>query len=265
MKPVYFRALGALAILFSVTACSIGIGNKTNEDDPGPAPARDLSSEAGEAGDLFRKARSSLEKGRFDTAVLEYESLEATYPFGEHAAQARLDVAYAYFQQDELDNSIATLDRFLKLYPQSDQADYAYYLKGLVNSSRGTSLLESVVPRKLDQLDQAFLRASVADYATLERRYPDSPYAAEATTRRIRLIDHMARHELNTAKFYFNRSAMVATINRVNAMMEQFPESSLNQEGLELLAQAHRALGNETSANEVEAILKERFPDSTDS
>ncbi len=260
MKSVYFTTLSAIALALSLTACSSGL---PKEDDPGPAPARDLSNEAGEAGELFTKARESLNKGQYDTAVLEYESLEASYPFGEHAAQARLDVAYAYYQQSELDNAIATLDRYLKLYPQSEQADYAHYLKGLVNFSRGKSLFESLVPRKLDQLDQAWLRASLADFDTLERKYPESTFVEDAASRKLQIIDHMARHELNTAKYYFTRSAMVAVINRVNSMLEQFPDSSVNPEGLVLLARAHRALGNEKSADAASELLRERYPDFT--
>ena len=260
MKSVYFTSISCIAIILTLTACSSG---QPKQDDPGPAPARALSEDAGEASVLFNEARDSLEKGQFETAVLEYENLEATYPFGEHAAQARLDVAYAYYQQGESDNAIATLDRFLKLYPQSEQSDYAYYLKGLANSSRGKSIFESVVPRKIDQLDQAWLRAAVADFATLERRYPESEFVDDAAARRLQLTDHMARHELNTAKYYFSRSAMVAAINRVNAMFEQFPESSVNAEGLALLARAHRALGNQKSADEATAELREKHPNFT--
>ena len=139
--------------------------------------------------------------------MLQYENLEATYPFGDHAAQARLDVAYAYYQQGELDNAVATLDRFLKLYPQSEQSDYAYYLKGLVNFSRGKSIFESLVPRKLDQIDQAWLRASLADFGTLERKYPESEFVEDAASRRLQLIDHMARHELNTCLLYTSDAA----------------------------------------------------------
>ena len=263
MKSVYFNTLSALALAISLAGCSTGGSPKA--DDPGPAPVPVLSSGAGEAGELYVKARAKLDKRHFEDAVLQYENLEATYPFGEHAEQARLDVAYAYYQQNEHDNSVATLDRYLKLYPQSKQTDYAYYLKGLVNSSRGKSFFERLVPRKIDQLDQAWLRAAVADFETLERRYPESKFVEDAAARKLELIDHMARHELNTANYYYNRSAMVAVINRVNAMLEQFPDSSVNPEGLVLLARAHRALGNQKSADEATALLKQKYPGFTES
>jgi len=268
MKSVYSKARSpialtvplALSVILTVSSCSTTLTNE-NEDDPGPAPALELGTDAGEAGELFDEARESLNKGQFDKAVVQYENLEATYPFGDHAAQARLDVAYAYYQQGELDNTVATLDRYLKLYPQAEKADYAFYLKGLANSSRGKTLFEKFVPRKLHQLDQAWLRAARADFETLERKFPESAYAEDATQRRLMLIDQMAKHELAAAEYYFNRSAMVATINRINFMLEQYPDSSLGAEGLALLTRAHRALGNEKSADEASALLQKRHPD----
>jgi len=267
MKSVYSKACSpaslamplALSVVLTLSSCSKTITKQA--DDPGPAPALELSNDAGEAGELFNEARNSLNKGQFDKAVAQYENLEATYPFGDHAAQARLDVAYAYYQQGELDNTVATLDRYLKLYPQAEEADYAFYLKGLANYSRGKTLFERFVPRKLHQLDQAWLRAARADFETLERKFPQSAFIEDATERRVQLIDQMARHELTAAEYYFSRSAMVAAINRVNFMLEQYPDSTLGAEGLALLTRAHRALGNEKSADEASALLQKRHPD----
>ena len=138
-------------------------------------------------------------------------------------------------------------------------------MKGLVNYSRGKSLFDSLVPRKLHQLDQAWLRASLADFSTLEQKFPNSPFIEDAKKRSAELTDQMAEHELSTAKYYFTRSAMVATINRINHMLEQFPDSSANAEGLALLARAHRALGNDKSADEATALLQSEHPDFKDS
>ncbi len=265
MKPVYFNNVASFT-LAATLAATLALGGCTSlpkQDDPGPAPARELNADSGEAGLLFNKARTALSQGKFDSAVLQYENLEATYPFGDHAAQARLDVGYAYYQQGELDNALATLDRYLKLYPQSEQSDYAYYLKGLVNYARGKSLFESLVPRKLHQLDQAWLRTAIADFSTLERKFPQSKFVEDARARSLQLKDQMAKHELSTAQYYFDRSAMVAAINRINTMLDQYPDSSLNAQGLALLARAHRALGNKKSADEATAMLRAKHPSFT--
>jgi len=266
MKSVYFTKTSILPLIAAVAFVSLAACSRSAqkpEDDPGPSPAIELSDTSEEAGQLFNRARESLAKGQYETAVLQYENLEANYPFGDHAAQARLDVAYAYYRQRELDNAIATLDSYLKLYPQSEKTDYAYYLKGLVNYSRGKGLFESLVPRKMDQLDQVWLRASLADLSTLIQKFPNSSYVEDAENRSSELLDHMAQHELQTANYYYNRSAMVAAINRINYMLEQYPETKHSAEGLALLARAHRALGNDKTAEDVTTTLRTKHPDFT--
>ena len=57
------------------------------------------------------------------------------------------------------------------------------------------------------------------------------------------LRNEMARHELTTAKFYYQRGAMVATINRVNYLLEHFDGSKHVPNALALMASAYGSLG----------------------
>ncbi len=217
-----------------------------------------------EAGTIYKRAKRALDNNQFDTAIAEFENLEATYPFGDHAQQAQLDVAYAYFKQGEYDNAVTSTERFLKLYPQSDFIDYAWYLKGLVNFSRGKTLLERLVPRKPYKLDQSWLRNSFNDFSMVVRQYPDSSYAADARQRLIFLRNEMARHELSIAEYYYKRSAMIAVINRVNYMLEQFADSPYSADGLALLTKAYLKLGDKQLASDTLKTLELNAPQHPD-
>lgn len=246
-----------------ISACG---SNRQGADDPGPLAAKPVSGQVveGSAEALYADAKKSLDKNQFATAIEKLERLEATYPFGDFTAQAQLDIAYAYYKQTEYDSSAATIDRYLKLYPRHEDADYAYYLLGLVHFSNGKSLLDSVVSRKLHQIDQASLRDSYANFATMARKFPDSEYAEEARNRMKVLRNAMARHELSTARYYYSRSAMVAVINRVNYMIDQYRDSSYTNDGLALMAQAHGALGNLDLARATLLMLEQSDPDHPD-
>lgn len=250
-----------LAITLVLGACS---STPKQADDPGPSPAPAVVSvdnpDKGSADELYLKAKGLLNRKQYESAVMDLENLEATYPFSDHAAQARLDIAYANYRLKDFDSATAAADRFLKLYPQSDQADYAYYIKGLSNFSRGKSLFESLVPRKLYRLDQSALRNSFSDFSTLITKYPDSSYAEDCRARMTLLRNEMARHELSTAEYYFERSAMVAVINRVNAMLETYPDSTHTGNALSLMARAYIALGNRTLAAETVKALEAKEP-----
>jgi len=243
-------------LLLLLFVCLTGCSTKAAK----PIDEQNASQSDGDAEQLYRKAKSALDRNQFDTAIVEFENLEATYPFGDHAQQAQLDISYAYFKQGEYDNAVAGVERFLKLYPQSELTDYAWYLKGLVNFSRGRTLLERLVPRKPHKLDQAWLRNSFNDFSTLIQKYPDSSYVADARQRMVFLRNEMARHELATAQYYYKRSAMVAVINRINYMLEQYADSPYSADGLALLAQAYLQLGDVSQARDTVDTLQLNAP-----
>jgi len=50
----------------------------------------------GSAKSLYLAGKKDLDAGYYDSAIEQFESLEARYPFGKYAQQAQLDMAYAY-------------------------------------------------------------------------------------------------------------------------------------------------------------------------
>jgi len=209
---------------------------------------------------LYNSAKRALNRGDFLTAVDTFETLGARFPFGSYTQQAQLDIAYAYFKQDEYDNAIASADRFIKLYPRSENVDYATYIKGVANFARGGSFMERIFPRDMSQVNQNWLRAAFAEFDVLVRQYPDSQYVEDALQRMAFLKDEMARHELTTAKFYYQRGAMVATINRVNYLLEHFDGSKHVPNALALMASAYQSMGQADLQSDTLRVLAQTEP-----
>jgi len=231
MNTTFIRTFSRAALL---SACLFLAACASN---PASSPA-DTSAES-----LYAAAKRALSQGDFITAVDTFETLGARYPFGNFTQQAQLDIAYAYFKQDEYDNAITSADRFIKLYPRSDKIDYAHYIKGLSHFSRGGSAMERLFPRDIAKVNQNWPRAAFAEFDTLVRQFPDSEYVDDALARMVYLKDEMARHELITARFYYDRGAMVAAVNRVNYLMERFNGSKHVPNALALLASAYQSMG----------------------
>ena len=192
---------------------------------------------------IYKYAKNALNQGDFLTAISTFETLGASYPFGTYTQQAQLDIAYAYLKQDDFDSAIDSADRFIKLYPRSENIDYAYYIKGVSNFSRGGSTLERIFPRDMAKVNQNWLRSAFAEFDTLVRRFPESQYTPDAIQRMAYLKDEMARHELITAQFYYDRGAMVAVVNRVNYILEHFDGSKHLPNALALMVGAYESLG----------------------
>jgi len=216
---------------------------------------------AGTPEGLYGTAKRALNRGDYLTAIDVFEALGAQFPFGTFTQQAQLEVIYAYYKQDEYDNAIAAADRFIKLYPRNNFVDYAIYMKGLAHFGRGGSPMERFFPRELAHVDQNWLRSSYVEFDTLVRRYPNSKYADDAVQRMAFLRDEMARHELTTARNYYNRGAMVASVNRVTYLLEHFKESKHVPNALALMASAQRSLGQNDLAADTLRVLQETDPE----
>ena len=71
----------------------------------------------------------------------------------------------------------------------------------------------------------------------------------------------MARHELLTARFYYERGAMIAAVNRVTWLLEHFDGSSHVPNALALMASAYEALGQEDLQADTLRVLAETDPE----
>jgi len=245
------RWLSFVCILcsFSVTGCAgLGLNNG------------DGSANLGTPESLYGAAKRALDRGDYLTAIDGFEALGAQFPFGTFTQRAQLEVTFAYFKENEYDNAIAAANRYIKLYPRDASVDYALYMKGLANYSRGGSIGERVFPRNLAQVDQNWLRTSYVEFDTLVRRYPESEYTTDAIERMAFLRDSMAQHELTTARYYYERGAMVASVNRVTYILEQFKESKHVPNALALMASAQRSLGQDELAKDTLRVLSETDP-----
>ena len=109
---------------------------------------------------FYDQAKEALEKKSYQKAVTLYEALEARYPFGDYAPQAQMNVAYAYYKNDDPEASIAAADRFIKTHPRNPNVDYLYYLKGLVNYNRGIGFVDRFIPTDSSQRDPGSARDS---------------------------------------------------------------------------------------------------------
>jgi outer membrane protein assembly factor BamD len=59
------------------------------------------------ANKIYTEAKSMMSDGAYDKAIKYFEKLESRYPYGRYAQQAQLEVAYAYYRQNEVAPAIA--------------------------------------------------------------------------------------------------------------------------------------------------------------
>ncbi len=154
------------------------------------------------AANFYQEAKASLDDEDYLDAIELYEDLESRYPFGEYAEQSKIDLAFAYYKNDEPESAIATANRFIRIHPRHKSIDYLYYLKGLINFNSGIGFLDRYLPTDKSQRDPGAAIESLDDFATLIRRFPNSQYSEDSMQRIVALKSNLALHDLNVAKYY---------------------------------------------------------------
>jgi outer membrane protein assembly factor BamD len=195
-------------------------------------------------------------------AIKYLEKLEARYPYGRFAQQAQLEVAYAYWKDNERASAIAAADRFIKLYPNHEHVDYAYYLKGLINFNELQGLLSFLTNPDMTDRDPKATREAFEAFKEVVNRFPESKYAADSAARMRYLVNALASHEVHVARYYMKRSAYVAAANRAQYAIQHYSQAPAIEEAVFILVKAYDALGMTDLRDAADRVMQKNFPNS---
>ena len=212
---------------------------------------------------LYSEAKDEMTAGAYDKAIGYYEKLEGRAAGTPLAQQAQLDKAWAQYKTNEPVQAIATLDRFIKLHPASPALDYALYLKGLVNFNDTLGLFSTIAQQDLAERDPKQAKESFEAFRELVARFPESKYTPDARLRMAYIRNSLARSDLYVARFYFNKGAYVAAVNRAQTAIEEYREVPAVEEALFILYESYDRLGLNQLRDDTRRILEKNYPNST--
>lgn len=240
-----------LLLCLNLTACG-WFGGDEDEDE-----FSDLTTEE----QFYRRALDQLEGQNFRGAISTYQALESRYPFGRFAAQAQIEIVYAYYRNNDLEAARAAADRFIRLHPEHENVDYAYYMKGLASFVDNAGLINRFLPVDSTKRDPGRSQESFNDFAQLLALYPDSPYAADARARMVYLRNNLAAYEIHVANYYLERRAYIAALRRGQYVVENFQGTPPVADGVAIMVEAYLRLGLNEMADTSLALLRENYPD----
>jgi outer membrane protein assembly factor BamD len=240
-------AIAALFLAISLGGCGWFGEKKEDKKDWGAAQ-------------FYAAAKEEFDAGNWDNSIKLYEQLEAKFPFGRFAQQAQLEVAYAYYKQGETAQAISAIDKFAKLHPNHENLDYALYLRALVNFKEDLGPFTRIARQDLADRDPKAARESFEGFKEVASRFPNSRYAEDARERMAYLIEALARHELKVARYYLNRGAWLAAVNRAQGAIVRFPNSPIHREALEIMVEGYDRLGIGELRDDARKVLAKNFP-----
>ncbi|SVE61215.1 uncharacterized protein METZ01_LOCUS514069, partial [marine metagenome] len=165
---------GVLAVLLILSACA--------EDD---AEYQERPVEQ-----IYNSAMDELLDGSYVTAAKGFDEVERQHPYSVWATRAQIMSAYAYYRNNDYDESIISASRFIQLHPGHRDVAYAYYLIAV-------SYYEQIsdVGR-----DQELTERALESLEELVRRFPDTTYARDARLKVDLTRDHLAGKEMDIGR-----------------------------------------------------------------
>jgi outer membrane protein assembly factor BamD len=243
--------LAGLAVVAAALASGCGGLNSADDETVGWSAQK-----------LYGEAKDAMAGKDWPKAVKYLEKLEARYPYGRYAQQAQLEVAYAHWKDGERASAVAAADRFIKLYPNHPNVDYAWYLKGLINFNENLSVLWWLTTPDLSDRDPRGARDAFDAFREVVLRFPESKYAADSAARMRYLVNALAGYEVHVARYYMRRGAYLAAANRAQYAIQNYQQAPALEEAVFVLVKAYDALGMAELRDAAARVMRVNFPQS---
>ena len=242
----------AVFLLLTLTACSL-FASKSDDDSAGKTASAEV---------MYNDAKKKLNDWGYEEAIKQFESLQSHYPYGRYAQQAQLEIAYAYYRQNEPESAVAAADSFIKQYPNNPHVDYAYYVKGLANFNADIGLFGMTFGEDPTERDPRAAQESFTAFRDLLTRFPSSRYAPDSRLRMQYLLDALAKYEIHVAGYYLRRGANIAAVNRAKEVLTEYPNTPSVHDALLILVRGYDALGMSKLRDDAQRVLDLNYPKS---
>ncbi|QGM80240.1 outer membrane protein assembly factor BamD [Otariodibacter oris] len=215
--------------------------------------------------ELYNKGQAYLQDGDYTNAIRYLDAVDVRGQQGAYGEQIQLSIVYSQYKLGEYYKALDAAERFARSYPSSPSMDYVFYLAGLSNARLSDNWVQDFF--KVNDSKRAVdnVRNAYGNFQSIVQYYPQSQYAQDAQNWMVYLKNRLAQHELEIVKFYMERDAYVAVANRVENLINLYPDSKATHDALPALQKAFEEMGITDSAQKVaqmiEADKDQAFPE----
>ena len=195
--------------------------------------------------EAYKEGKIALEEGDVMFAAKKFNEAEILFPQSEWAPKSALMAAYSYYIQDYYADSIAELERFIKIYSNYKDLDYAYYLLAIC-------YYEQIVDEKKDL--QSILK-SKETFEILIKKYPNSEYSMDANFKMDLINDILASKDMYIGRYYVDKKKWISAINRFRSVVDNYDTSIYTEEALYRLVEIYYLIGLTDEAKKYAKLL----------
>ena len=199
-----------------------------------------------DAGFYFQEGEEFYEKGLYKDAITSWEKVRDSYYSPELNTLAELKIADAHFFAEEYIEAAVAYEAFLQSHPNHSRIPDVLYQLGLAYT------YQILAP---DQ-DQTSTTRALNAFRTLKERYPKDRRIAEVQIYIDRCRNMLASRDLIVADFYLRTGYYSAAINRIEGLLEEYPEYYQSDKAYYMLGQAYAFIGdNEKSLSAFDTLF----------
>ena len=193
----------------------------------------------------YQKGMESLKSGDVLFAAKKFNETEILFPQSDWAPKSALMAAYSYYTQDYYGDSIAELQRFLKIYPNYKDIDYAYYLLAIC-------YYEQIVDEKKDSKSIINARDTLN---LITKKFPETEYAIDAKFKLDLVNNILASKEMYIGRYYLDKKKWISAINRFRTVIDNYETTIYAEEALHRLVEIYYSLGLKDEAQKYAKVL----------
>ena len=204
---------------------------------------------------VFQLGEDEFAKKKYQKARQYYSHVYETFPNDPLGRRALLRIADAYYQQGDATNLVEAQYKyrdFINRYPGSDRADYAMVQIAMCSYKQ----------MERPDRDQQKTREALEKFGDAVKSYPKSPLRPEMDKRLQDVLDRLARHDHIIAQYYIKRKSYNAAVQRLNGIVETFPNYTSRDGVFFDLATALSGLGRTAEARLYYERVVSEFPQS---
>ncbi len=195
--------------------------------------------------DAYKLGMESLNNGDVLFAAKKFNEAEMLYPQSEWAPKSSLMAAYSYYSQDYYEDAILELQRFIKVYPNNKNLDYAYYL--IANC-----FYETIVDEKKDL--ESIVNAR-KNFRIVVNNFPSTEYSLDSTFKLGLIDDILASKEVYVGRYYLDKQKWIPAINRFKTVVDDYETTIYVEEALHRLVEIYYILGLKKEADKYAKLL----------
>ncbi len=165
---------------------------------------------------LYDKAQIAINKGRYEVARLDLQTLLSTYPDSEYQMRAKLAFADSWYRE----GGSAALAQ-----AETEYHDFIIFFPNAPEAAEAQMRIGDIYYKQMDRPDRDYTKVIHAqdEYRTMLTQYPDSKLIQDAKQKLRQVQEVLAQRESQIADFYASHENWAAAIARYQTVVDTYP------------------------------------------